>query len=632
MDQAAIAQAKYQAELAKLTPSARQTFNAFVDLRDAFSTWSKALQPTVMPIFTRALVSLRRTLPSLTPFVKGAASAIKELQDRASASIKSPFWQGFKKDLQGSVKPAIVGLGVAIGNLIKGMAGIIDAFLPHMDGISTRMQRITKRFADWGANLKGSPEFERFLKYVSDNAPKVGDLLGKAMGALLAFSQAIAPTSTVIFAVVGPLLDGVKWLATNMPGLVQTLWGLYAVSKAVAIATKAWAVAEGLYSTAMTIATLETWSFAAALAATGWTEIVALVVAIVAVIAALVAGIIYAYKHVGWFRTAVDAAWSAIKTATLFLWEGVLKPAFNGIVIAVQWLGAVFAWLWTNAIKPAFDFIVAAARILLTVLVVIVILPIVTAIRVLGAIAMWLWNNAIKPAFQGIATAAMWLWANVFQPVFQQIGDKAKWLYNNAIKPAWDAIKGASRAMWENALRPTFQAFQNGLREVGKWGTWLWKNALKRPSTASSGSGKPPGRRASSPSSTCCGRRSAKSPARSVRRRTPSRRPGTRFPASPASLSSTSWTWCTTVESAASGTPWRARSGPRSSTSSPSRRAASCLATRRARMSTSSFRRPAGRWNCRVARPSCGRSSLARSAPDSSTRSTRSPARVAHRA
>ncbi|MBQ1166930.1 hypothetical protein KBZ21_53945, partial [Streptomyces sp. A73] len=68
----------------------------------------------------------------LTPLVLGAARGLKTLQDRVSAGFKSPGWKSFKKDLSGSVEPAIVGLGASFGRLFKGMAGVIQAFLPHM--------------------------------------------------------------------------------------------------------------------------------------------------------------------------------------------------------------------------------------------------------------------------------------------------------------------------------------------------------------------------------------------------------------------------------------------------------------------------------------------------------------------
>lgn len=458
VDQAAIAQAKYRAELAKLTPSARDTFNAFIDLRSAFGEWSKALQPAVMPIFTRALVGLKNSLPGLTPFVLAAADAISGLQDRVSRGFKSPWWLQFKTELAGSVGPAITGLGVSFGRIFKGMAGIIDAFLPHMDSISERMQRITGRFANWGTGLKGSPEFEDFLSYSSEMAPKLGDALGKVGTALLDIGQAVKPVSGPMLQLIGALAQGLSSIATYLPELVLGMYGFW-------VATKLWAAAQFIANKAMfafnLISKAGPW---------GW---------IILGITAVVLAVTYMYRRFAWFRDAVHVVWSAIQTAAMWLWTNALKPAFDGISAALQAVGRWAMWLWTNAISPAFGFIVLAGKILLTAIVTLVLLPIVAAVKVVGAIATWLWTHAFKPAFEGIAAAASWLWATVLQPTFQWIGDKAKWLYNSAIKPAWDAIKGAAKTMWENVLRPTFKAFWDGLKEIGRWGTWLWKNALK---------------------------------------------------------------------------------------------------------------------------------------------------------
>lgn len=451
VDQAAIAQAKYQAALAKLTPSARDTLNAFIDLRTAFGAWAKALQPAVMPIFTRALVSMRNTLPTLTPFVLGAASAIKTLQDRASTSVKSPFWQGFKKDLQTNVKPAIIAVGVAFGNIIKGMAGIVDAFLPHMDGISSRMQRITGRFANWGANLKGSPEFEQFLSFAGSHGPILAKALGDIGRAFLSISEALSPLSGPFLQLLGGMASAIAIIADQAPWFIQLVYGII-------LATKLWTLAQIAFNFVMNANPL---------------------VRIGLAILALVAFVIYAYNKWGWFRTAVQTAWSAIQTAALFAWNSILKPVFGALVLAVQAVGRWAMWLWTNAIRPAWNAISLAARILVTAIVVIAILPIIAIIKVLGAVGMWLWTHALKPAFQGIAAVARWLWANVFRPVFQQIGDKARWLYNNAIKPTWNAIVTVSRWLWNTVLKPILKAFWQGLQTLGGWARWLYKNAIK---------------------------------------------------------------------------------------------------------------------------------------------------------
>jgi phage-related protein len=457
------AQSKYQAALAKLTPAARGTFDAFLALRAAFKSWSESLQPQVMPLFTRALVSLRNTLPTLTLFVKGAVDAIKELQDRVSASVKSPFWQGFKKDLQGSVKPAIVGLGVAFGNVITGMAGIIDAFLPHMDGISGGLQRITGKFADWGTSLKGSPAFERFLQYAAQEAPKLGAALGQIATAFLAVGTAIAPLSGPALAIITALASGIASLATTMPGLVQLMYATYVATRLVTIAQFAYNTALGVYRAGVVLATLLTEGWAAAIVAANLAfdanPIVVVVGIIVAVLAALVLAVIYAWNHFTWFRDAVKAVWTAIQIAALWAWQNVLQPVFNAIWGALKSVGDKAVWLWRNVLVPAFSAIALAARILITAILVILILPWVLAFKLVATVATWLWAHAIKPAFDAIGAAAGWLWRNAISPSLHGIADLAHWLYNTAIRPVGSVI-------------------QTALHAVGNAGTWLWRNAI----------------------------------------------------------------------------------------------------------------------------------------------------------
>jgi hypothetical protein len=313
VDQAAIAQAKYRAELAKLTPSARETLNAFLDLRKVFGDWSKSLQPAVMPIFTRALNGLKNSLPGLTPFVKAAADAIKGLQNRVSAGFKSPWWKEFKTDLQGSVGPAITGLGISFGRIFKGMAGIIQAFLPHMDGISDRMQKITGRFANWGTSLKGSPEFERFLTFASQKAPLLGDALRKIGSAFLQVGEALSPLSGPLLKLLGGAANAIAIIADKAPWMIQAIYGII-------VAVRLWTIAQGIFNFVMNQNPL---------------------VRIALLIGLLVAAVIYAYNKFGWFRTAVNAVWSALKT---------------GGKAVIDWFTGPFRNFFTKTIPGIFQF------------------------------------------------------------------------------------------------------------------------------------------------------------------------------------------------------------------------------------------------------------------------------------
>lgn len=470
---------EYRKALAKLTPEGRALFTSIIGpggLVEAFKAWSKELSPEVVPLFTRGVVGLKNSLPGLTPLAEGAARGIETLMDKASAQRKTPFWESFKADLAENVEPAVVGFGVAFGNVIQGIVGIIDAFLPKMDGIVAHSDRITERFAKWGTSLKGSPEFEKFLKYVKDTSPGLAEFIGEVLSTIVDLSKALAPLSELMFDTIKPLLNAIQWLATNVPELIMTLWLLYAVQKAITLGMAAFAAAMVLYQSVMIIATIATAGWAVALNATG---IVPIIRAIVLVVGLLVAAVIYAYKNWDWFRITVDTVARAIKTAAVWIWDNGLKPAFNGIWTAMKAVGVAAVWLWDNALGPVFGFLFKWGKILVTAVIVAFLLPAYLAFKQLGSIGIWLWEKAIGPAFKKIGSDATSLWQKVLRPVFGWIGDKAIWLYDRVIKPAfkaiWDRFKLAGEGaqwLWERAIRPIFGW-------IGEKAAWLYAKGVK---------------------------------------------------------------------------------------------------------------------------------------------------------
>ena len=77
---------------------------------------------------------------------------------------------------------------------------------------------------------------------------------------------------------------------------------------------------------------------------------------VIAIIVALVAAIVLAYKNSETFRNIVQAAWNGIQVAASFAWNNILKPALDGLLAALGWVGDNKAmWLWQNVMIPAWD-------------------------------------------------------------------------------------------------------------------------------------------------------------------------------------------------------------------------------------------------------------------------------------
>ncbi|MDO0916800.1 hypothetical protein QQM39_40125 [Streptomyces sp. DT2A-34] len=452
---------EYRKALAKLTPEQRDLYDSIAGpngLTAAFKAWSKELQPDVLPIFTRAVDGAKKSLPGLSPLVRNSADAIGELMDRASRNLKNPFWQRFKKGIAENAKPAIVGLGVSFGNVFTGMAGVIDAFFPHMQSISERMQAITGRFAAWGTSLRGSPEFERFLDYASEMGPTVAESLGDIGGAFFEVGRALSPLSGPLFRVLGAIANGIATIAENAPWLIQGIW-------LAVIATKAWTLAMIAFNFVLNANPI---------------------VRIAVLIGVLIGAVVLAYNRFGWFRTAVQVTWKAIQTAAKWAWDNVLKPVFTAIWEAIKWVGDALVWLWKNIFAPVFEGIWLAARIFVAALVTLVFTPIWIAIQAVGAILGWLWEAAFKPAFDNMASLAQWVWDHVLAPVFKFIWDALKaqgeqflWLYEKAVKPAFNWIADKATWLWANVLQPVFGWIWDGVKWLGGGFKWLYDHAVR---------------------------------------------------------------------------------------------------------------------------------------------------------
>ncbi|WP_030997507.1 transglycosylase SLT domain-containing protein [Streptomyces sp. NRRL F-5630] len=415
---AATAQDKYREALAGLTPAQRALYDSVVRLKAEFKEWSESLQPGVLALFTRGVNAAGRTLPAFTPLVEGATRAVSRLFDAASRNLKTPFWRDFKKDIQTSAEPAVYGFGVAFGNVITGIAGVIDAFFPHMDGISRRLEDATKSFADWGKGLKGSPEFERFLNYASTNGPIVWQTLKDIGGAFLDVGKALSPLSGPLLQIIGGFAKVIGVIATDAPFAVQAIW-------LVIVATKAWTLAQ--------------WLLNAALRANP-------IGLIVTALGVLVTAMVVAYKRFPAFRKVVDTCWSGIKTAFSLGWK-LVKPIFDLWVLELKLVGKVFGWLYNTIIKPIADRI--------------------------GKRWKGLYEKDIKP-FSDAAkkvltslgkTGFKWL-ADLAILNLKAMGTAIKFLADKVVRPGFSVMRTVIKGTWNDGVKPIFSAMRKGVKAI----------------------------------------------------------------------------------------------------------------------------------------------------------------------
>ncbi|MFD4273825.1 phage tail tape measure protein [Streptomyces cyaneofuscatus] len=283
-------------------------------------------------------------------------------------------------------------------------------------------------------------------------------------------------------------MSGVRWVKE---------YGVWFAPLAIAIGGVTLAMTASSIATGITIGVLSVYSIAIRTAAAvtrawtlvqaGFNAVMALnpVTLIVIGVLALAAAVVVAYKKSETFRTIVQGAWAGIKAGWDAVWNRGLKPGFAGFMVGLRAVGAAGMWLWNNALKPVFSAIDTGARIMATIIGVVLVVPAVLAFRQLGSVGKWLWSNAIGPAFRAIGAGAVWLWKTAIRPQLQSfmaglraVGAAGKWLWTNALKPAFNWIVGGAVSLWAG-VKTQAGHIMTGLRALGAVGTWLWKNAIK---------------------------------------------------------------------------------------------------------------------------------------------------------
>lgn len=510
--QPSAAQNKAATAFADLSPAEKEAAKQIEAFKKAYEDFSKDLSAAVLPVITSGLKVIEALFKPITPLIEATSGALVDLNQKAEKALGGKFWKTFFKDMSDAAPRATEGLGNSIGNLVKGVAGLIQAFLPFTDSIVGGLEKATKAFADWAAGLGQSESFKAFLDYAREVAPKVGelfknlwdilvnllkglsgtgsgalDILNKVTGAIAGWSpETLRNITLAILGVVAAFktwkiimttVDGVKksiQTVSDVAGGAKKVWG--GISDA---ATKAWGGAKkagaGIAAAAKTAG-----SATARGATAAWTGIT--VAAGKAGTAAKAAGLAIA----GAARTAATAAVSlgavalqyariAVQSAAAAAKQLLFAAAQNAIKIATAaWTAA--QWLLNAAMSANPIGIVIA-----------VIVALVAAV-VLAWKNSETFRNVVTKAWEAIKLGVKIAWENVIKPALQALWNfitntlapKVLWFHNTIVKPAFDKIGGVIKWTWENLIKPALNAVWKFITEtLGPKILWLHVNVVK---------------------------------------------------------------------------------------------------------------------------------------------------------
>ncbi|MFC8517488.1 transglycosylase SLT domain-containing protein [Streptomyces sp. NPDC057257] len=471
---------------AAYTPQQRAFSTATNGMKSAWQGFIKSTQSVTLPVATTFVNAVSTALPKAVPAVKAIAPEFKVIADDVARWVSNGGVDRFFQTVIKTGVPAFHNLRDAAKDVLGVLGTGYRAFLPEALRVSDAIKTGADRLKGWSAG----GGFQAFLGYVKANGPQVREFftaLGQAAGNILKAIQPLGSPALKLVTIAAQLVAAlpVSWIQAVYLGFIAwraALLGLLVIN----------AVKTAITGLRLAWVTL---NFVFAASPIG---------VIITLAALLVGAIVLIATKTTWFQTAWRVAWAGIQIAASAVWNTVLKPAFNGIMVGLHAVGTAATWLWANAIKPAFDFISVAARLLAVVLGTILFTPVYLAVKVLGAIFGWLWKVAIKPAFDGIASGASWLWTHALRPTFNAIvagaklwwdgvklyvnaivsgfktvGSWGKWLWNNALHPAFNWIAGGAKSLYNGGIKPAVGWISDAFKTVGKWGKWLWTNALK---------------------------------------------------------------------------------------------------------------------------------------------------------
>src|SRR5690554_2501636 len=422
--------------------SGNTTRGAFANMMAAASRFGAALLEGVFPVakqvFSGMIVLIDRATDAVRPWAEQVSTFIlervvpaaqqlmdnvRELAGQVQGFVQSAQFQDIKTDTMerlgsifGTIRDAAQDLGPSILAIAKSIGQATASI-----GIST--WQVLLSVVDSLAQVAAAvlvPAIQRLADWMARNQRTVTILV-------------TAYTAWKLSAIAITAVTKAQAIAMGTLTVLQ---------RGAAIASNAWAVAQ--------------WALNAAMSANP-------IGLIVVAIAALVAGLVLAYKKSETFRNIVHGALNAVGAAATWLWEKAIKPAWDGIVAAFQFVAGIISWWWNNVTKPVFD---TASRIFKSFATLglwlfnQILQPAIKAaqayIKALGDVVSWLWNNAVKPGFERIGAIATWLWEKAIKPAFDNITKGAKWLWEKGIRPAFDGIKSTIQTAWSRVIKPTF--------------------------------------------------------------------------------------------------------------------------------------------------------------------------------
>jgi SLT domain-containing protein len=417
---ATLAQQGYKSAMGQLPPATEKTAEALQNLKDSTKSWSDSLASSTMPVFTRGIKFLEGLLPKLTPIVRSVAAEVDSFVNTLGEGMAGKVFREFGKNVQQNGAGALRTFLDIAKNLTVGIVGILNAFMPMSEGVTGGLEKLTEKFAKWGATLGESGGFQRMMDIAKDAGPRLVELFQSLGRAFLDVASAAGPLSGIgltMLTIFAKLVDAIP-----TPVLELLIPAILAVNTAMKLYT--------LYTSAATAAT---WLFSTAQGASR---------------------VQVAYQNallvILWIRLKAIALWQRITAAATLLWT--LATTAQGRALALQLiqLAAVRAALIAQRVAMA-----------------------------IATAAQWLWNVAMSAnpigliiiGITALVAAIIWVATKTtwFQTIWKYTWDFLKMIGRWFAGPFTDFFKATWDLIYKFLVKPYVDFFTKVLPAAGRF-------------------------------------------------------------------------------------------------------------------------------------------------------------------
>lgn len=203
--------------------------NAAHSLQNFESFWKQfaiSFQNPVLTLFSNGMKLLQNVLIDVKPAISGTASAFTTLMKDAGTALQSPFWKQWFGWVNAQAKPSVMSFWTIVGNLTKGFAGLLQAFQPMATAMEKGLISMSAEFAKWGTHLKGTKDFESFLKYAAQSGKAVLGLIGNLAHLIGTLLKNFEPLGLTMVTFVSDLAKFINQLLRTNP-IVKVLVDLF---------------------------------------------------------------------------------------------------------------------------------------------------------------------------------------------------------------------------------------------------------------------------------------------------------------------------------------------------------------------------------------------------------------------